>query len=76
MFSSFKLAKPLLVEGEYITPHTSRTNLFVIAVAGLGGFNFGYANNAIAGSFAQPSFIAKFLSGGNADSVIGGILGA
>jgi hypothetical protein len=43
--------------------------------AGLGSFLFGYANNAIAGTFAQTSFIEKFLSGSNADSVIGGIIG-
>jgi hypothetical protein len=42
----------------------------------MGSFVFGYANNAIAGSFVQTSFVAKFLSGNNAESVIGGILGA
>lgn len=42
----------------------------------MGSFVFGYANNAIAGSFVQTSFVAKFLSGSNAESVIGGILGA
>jgi hypothetical protein len=41
----------------------------------MGSFVFGYANNAIAGSLVQESFVKKFLSGGNADSVIGGILG-
>lgn len=42
----------------------------------MGSFMFGYANNANAGSFVQTSFVQKLLSDGNADSVIGGILGA
>lgn len=41
----------------------------------MGSFVFGYCNNSIAGSFVQPSFVAKFLSGSNANAVIGGILG-
>lgn len=45
-------------------------------VAGMGSLVFGYANNAIAGSFVQTSFVTKFLSGDDPDSVIGGILGA
>ncbi|KAL5591183.1 hypothetical protein FOVSG1_010072 [Fusarium oxysporum f. sp. vasinfectum] len=51
------------------------TNIITILVAGMGSFVFGYANNSIAGSFVQTSFVEKFLSSGNADSVIGGILG-
>jgi hypothetical protein len=47
-----------------------------ILVAGMGSFVFGYANNAIAGTLVQTSFVAKFLSGSNPDSVVGGILGA
>jgi hypothetical protein len=46
-----------------------------IAVAGLGGFLFGYANNSIAGTLAQTSFQVKFLSGTNANSIVDGILG-
>jgi hypothetical protein len=45
-------------------------------VAGMGSFVFGYCNNAIAGSLAQTSFIEKFLSGSNAESIVGAILGA
>ncbi|CAG9955830.1 unnamed protein product [Clonostachys rosea f. rosea IK726] len=52
------------------------TNIITILVAGMGSFVFGYANNAIAGSFVQTSFVAKFLSGDDAESIIGGILGA
>ncbi|KAK5044476.1 hypothetical protein LTR84_010757 [Exophiala bonariae] len=58
-----------------VQPSTSTINILVIVVAGLGSYNFGYANNAIAGSFAQVSFGIKFLSGSNANSIIGAILG-
>jgi hypothetical protein len=37
-------------------------------------FNYGYMNNVIAGSFAQTTFIAKFLSGSNAASVTDAIV--
>lgn len=47
-----------------------------ILVAGMGSFVFGYANNAIAGTLAQETFIAKFLTGSNANSIVGGIMGA
>ncbi|KAI9824372.1 MAG: hypothetical protein M1819_000877 [Sarea resinae] len=59
-----------------IKPHTSAYNILTIIIAGLGSFVFGYANNTIAGSLAQTSFIEKFLSGGNADQVTDGIMGA
>lgn len=47
----------------------------IILIASFGSFMFGYANNVIAGTLAQTSFGVKFLSGSNADSIIGGILG-
>ncbi|KAJ9132461.1 general substrate transporter [Pleurostoma richardsiae] len=53
----------------------TRTNIISIAVAGMGSFVFGYCNNSIAGSFVQETFVEKFLSGRNADSIVGGILG-
>ncbi|KAL2677293.1 hypothetical protein Neosp_011062 [[Neocosmospora] mangrovei] len=56
-------------------PKVTAGNIYTILVAGMGSFVFGYANNAIAGSLVQQSFVSKFLSDGNADSVIGGILG-
>ncbi|KAL6360781.1 hypothetical protein LRP88_06489 [Fusarium phalaenopsidis] len=56
-------------------PKVTAGNIFTILVAGMGSFVFGYANNAIAGSLVQQSFVNKFLNDGNADSVIGGILG-
>ncbi|KAK7206978.1 general substrate transporter [Myxozyma melibiosi] len=69
---------PALEEGGH-RPHgrqeLTTTNILAVIVAGLGSFTFGYANNATAGSFAQTTFIAKFLSGSNADSVICGIIG-
>jgi hypothetical protein len=56
-------------------PKITGTNILAVLVAGLGSFMFGYSNNIIAGSLAQTSFIEKFLSGENADSVTNGILG-
>ncbi|KAL1987328.1 hypothetical protein VTN96DRAFT_4356 [Rasamsonia emersonii] len=47
-----------------------------ILVAGMGSFMFGYANNSIAGTLVQTSFVSKFLSGSNANSIVGGIMGA
>jgi len=41
----------------------------LILTAGMASFNYGYMNNVIAGSFAQTTFIAKFLSGSNASSI-------
>ncbi|KAF2814692.1 general substrate transporter [Mytilinidion resinicola] len=58
-----------------ITPHTTYVNIVTILVAGMGSFLFGYANNSIAGTLAQTSFIEKFLTGSNATSIIDGILG-
>jgi hypothetical protein len=42
----------------------------------MGSFVFGYCNNSISGSLVQTSFVSKFLSGSNADSIVGGIMGA
>lgn len=42
----------------------------LICTAALASFNVGYSNNVIAGSFAQIRFIAKFLSGGCAISLV------
>jgi hypothetical protein len=47
-----------------------------ILAAGIGSFVFGYANNVIAGTLVQTSFTEKFLSGDNASSIVGGVLGA
>ncbi|KAJ5998969.1 hypothetical protein N7451_006779 [Penicillium sp. IBT 35674x] len=54
----------------------SRANIVYILIAGMGSFVFGYANNCIAGTLAQPSFQVLFLSGSNEESIIGGIMGA
>lgn len=54
----------------------SANELKTVLIAGMGSFLFGYANNTIAGTLAQTSFIVKFLSGSNADSIISGIMGA
>lgn len=56
-------------------PKTTRTNIMIVLIAGLGSFMFGYANNIMTGTLAQVSFNAKFLSDGHADSTTGGILG-
>jgi hypothetical protein len=45
------------------------TSLKIICVATLASFNYGYSNNVISGSFAQVSFLAKFLSGPDAASI-------
>jgi len=42
-------------------------------VAGVASFLFGYGNNAVAGSFAQETFLVKFLSGSNANALIDAI---
>ncbi|PVH69793.1 general substrate transporter [Cadophora sp. DSE1049] len=80
MFNNLKVHKVAAREednaGEtHLVPHTSTTNILAIAVAGLGGFLFGYANNSISGTLAQTSFQAKFLTGSNANSIVDGILG-
>jgi hypothetical protein len=42
----------------------------------MGSFVMGYDLNSGAGTLVQTSFVSKFLSGGDANSVIGGIIGA
>ncbi|KIW13761.1 hypothetical protein PV08_08952 [Exophiala spinifera] len=54
--------------------HTSRKNILLIIAATLASFNYGYSNNVIAGSLAQVSFLAKFLTGSNATALIDGII--
>ena len=58
-----------------LKPHTSWINIVTILAAGTASFNFGYSNNAIAGTLAQASFLEYFLST-NATSRVGGMLGA
>lgn len=53
---------------------TSRKNLLLILAATLASFNYGYSNNVIAGSLAQVSFIAKFLTGSNSSALIDAII--
>lgn len=55
-------------------PRTTRKNIYIVLIAGYGSAMFGYANNAVVGSLAQTSFINKFLSGPDADSVVSGII--
>ncbi|KAF2807405.1 general substrate transporter [Mytilinidion resinicola] len=51
----------------------SLLNFRIIIVAASSSFIFGYGNNAAAGCFAQETFIAKFLSGSNANAIIDAI---
>ncbi|RFU29329.1 hypothetical protein B7463_g6998, partial [Scytalidium lignicola] len=46
----------------------------LICAATLASFNYGYSNNVIAGTLAQVTFISKFLSGDNAESLIDAII--
>jgi hypothetical protein len=47
----------------------------VLVTSCLGGFLYGFSANAISGTVAQPTFIAKFLSGSNALELTDGMLG-
>ncbi|KPM36280.1 hypothetical protein AK830_g10291 [Neonectria ditissima] len=47
----------------------------VIFTAALGGYLYGFSANAIAGTLAQPSFIAKFLTTEDAAARTDGLLG-
>ncbi|ESZ91941.1 hypothetical protein SBOR_7686 [Sclerotinia borealis F-4128] len=62
-----------------IPKHTSFVNVMVLVTACLGGFLYGFAANAISGTVAQPTFIAKFLTNSQAlqltDAMLGGFLG-
>ncbi|TVY28434.1 High-affinity glucose transporter [Lachnellula hyalina] len=51
----------------------SLLNFMIILVSAISSFLFGYGNNSAAGCFAQETFIKKFLSGSNANSIIDGI---
>jgi hypothetical protein len=76
MFDNLTVKRTAIVVGETrLAPHTSRFNVFVIVVAALASFTFGYTNNAIAGTLAQTTFAAKFFVDEDVPSVIGGILG-
>lgn len=61
-------------EGDDDKPRTTKKNIYIVLIAGYGSAMFGYANNAVTGSLAQTSFINKFLSGPDADSVTSGII--
>jgi hypothetical protein len=58
-----------------VKPHTTWINILTILAAGTASFNFGYSNNAIAGTLAQASFGEYFLYT-EATSRVGGMLGA
>lgn len=58
-----------------LKPHTSWINIATILAAGTASFNFGYSNNAIAGTLSQTSFAEYFLTK-NVTSRVGGMLGA
>ncbi|KEF55573.1 uncharacterized protein A1O9_08323 [Exophiala aquamarina CBS 119918] len=58
-----------------IKPHTTWLNIVTILAAASASFNFGYSNNAIAGTLAQASFGEYFLTV-EPTSRIGGMLGA
>jgi hypothetical protein len=76
MFDNLTIKRTAIVVGEIrVAPHTSRFNAFVIVVAALASFTFGYTNNVIAGTLAQTTFAAKFFVDKNVSSVIGGIIG-
>ena len=54
--------------------HTSWINIITILAAATASFNFGYSNNAIAGTLAQSSFLEYFLTT-DPTSRVGGMLG-
>ncbi|OAG34090.1 hypothetical protein AYO21_11759 [Fonsecaea monophora] len=56
-------------------PHTTWINIITILAAATASFNFGYSNNAIAGTIAQASFVEYFLLK-DPTSRVGGMLGA
>ncbi|KAK5268355.1 hypothetical protein LTR99_004241 [Exophiala xenobiotica] len=58
-----------------VKPHTTWINIITILAAATASFNFGYSNNAIAGTLAQTSFVEYFLFTAPT-SRVGGILGA
>ncbi|CAM1510798.1 Fc.00g083110.m01.CDS01 [Cosmosporella sp. VM-42] len=58
-----------------VTHSVSWITYQVIFTAALGGYLYGFSANAIAGTLAQPSFIAKFLSTEDAAARTDGLLG-
>ncbi|KAK5047279.1 hypothetical protein LTR84_006801 [Exophiala bonariae] len=58
-----------------VKAHTTWVNILTILAAATASFNFGYSNNAIAGTLAQTSFGAYFLTV-DPTSRVGGMLGA
>ncbi|RSM15727.1 hypothetical protein CDV31_004826 [Fusarium ambrosium] len=58
-----------------VTHSVSWITYQVIITAALGGYLYGFSANAIAGTLAQPSFIAKFLSTPDAAQRTDGLLG-
>ncbi|KAF5541830.1 major facilitator superfamily domain-containing protein [Fusarium mexicanum] len=58
-----------------VTHSVSWITYQVIFTAALGGFLYGFSANAIAGTLAQPSFIAKFLTTTDAAQRTDGLLG-
>lgn len=67
------------VDAPIVRGHTSAMSYGTIALAGLGGFIYGYAANVLTGTLAQPTFLAKFLSTADAiertNGMVGGFFG-
>ncbi|KAK7419305.1 hypothetical protein QQX98_003457 [Neonectria punicea] len=62
-------------EALLVTHSVSWVTYQVIFTAALGGYLYGFSANAIAGTLAQPSFIAKFLTAEDAAARTDGLLG-
>ncbi|EXJ71841.1 uncharacterized protein A1O5_04342 [Cladophialophora psammophila CBS 110553] len=69
MAIKFKIDKPRP------KPLPTADEAYVVWVAGVASFVFGYYGNALSSSFAQPTFIAKFLGGKNAAGLTDAMLG-
>ncbi|KAL1648401.1 hypothetical protein SLS58_002154 [Diplodia intermedia] len=73
------MGKEPAVEAVVGRGHTSAMSYATIALAGLGGFIYGYAANILTGTLAQPTFLAKFLSTPDAiertNGMVGGFFG-
>ncbi|KAK7202710.1 general substrate transporter [Myxozyma melibiosi] len=62
--------------GDQLANHSkfpSLLNFLIVLTAAISSFLFGYGNNAVAGSLAQQTFLAKFLSGPDYTAIIDGI---
>lgn len=55
------MGKPAASDAAVARAHTSAISYATIALAGLGGFIYGYAANVLTGTLAQPTFLAKML---------------